>query len=300
MSDAIVKHDLNALVQVASALGDAGDMLPSHINSKGEALAVIMAGAELGLPPMASLRGLHLVKGKVGLDYATMVGLLRRAGYKVQWTEKTDTRAELLLTHHDGTTHTEVWDIARAKKAGLWGQKGPWTSYPEAMLSARCVSSAARAFAGDVLAGCYSMDEVRDIRGDVHEAEDVSVIPREQTYDDPQQAAEKDRVRAVAEGFSAEVLPGLEEAISGAVEEVTEAGDDEQELAAIVKGNTAAMRTWFETHGARYLEVCAHPAATNEKSKVWRRLQNWAKAAGIPVSDVAAFAKASASLKGAS
>ena len=230
MSDAIVRSELGALVKVADALGDAGPMLPKHITTKGAALAVIMAGDELGIPPMAALRGLFLVNGKVGMDYSLMVGLLRRAGYRVVWKDKSDTRCELLLTHPDGTTHTEVWDVDRAKKAKLWGNSGPWSTYPEAMLTARCVSSAARAFAGDGLAGCYSMDEVREISGgtvnmggsEVHVGE---IIDPKDTYEDPKQADEKSRVKAIAEGFCAEVLPNLEERIAQAVQEMQECAE---------------------------------------------------------------------------
>ena len=129
--EAIVRSELGAMVKVADALGDAGPMLPKHITSKGAALAVIMAGDELGIPPMAALRGLFLVNGKVGMDYSLMVGLLRRAGYKVQWREKTAERAELLLTHPDGSTHTEVWDVERAKGSFSFrnGHCAVWSSH---------------------------------------------------------------------------------------------------------------------------------------------------------------------------
>lgn len=293
----IVRSELGALVKVADALGDAGQMLPKHITSKGAALAVIMAGDELGIPPMAAMRGLFLVNGKVGMDYALMVGLLRRAGYRVEWPVKSDTRCELLLTHPDGTTHTEVWDVDRAKKAKLWGNSGPWSTYPEAMLTARCVSSAARAFAGDVLAGCYSMDEVREISGgtapmggsEVHVGE---VIAPEQTYDDPQQAGEKARVRAIAAGFVAEVLPDLEEREGIAVQEMLECDDMDDDGAAAMerKAVTAAHRyaigEWVDHHRDRVHATFAHPATSSDRAKLWLRLRKWAESAGVPVDDV--------------
>ena len=302
MSDAIVRSELGALVKVADALGDAGPMLPKHITSKGAALAVIMAGDELGIPPMAALRGLFLVNGKVGMDYSLMVGLLRRAGYKVQWVAKGPERCELLITHPDGTTHTEVWDVERAKKAKLWGGSGPWSTYPEAMLSARCVSSAARAFAGDVLAGCYSMEEVREISGgtasiggsEVHVAE---IIAPEQTYDDPKQADEKLRVKAIAEGFAAEVLPNIEERIAQAVQEMQECAEvatqdaaaGEMERNAVTASHHFMLREWCRELGPRYIAACDHPACSSAKSKVWLRLRKWAEAARIDADDVKAM-----------
>ena len=303
MSEAMVKaSDLDGLMRVADMLGKAGPMLPAHIKSPGEALAVIMAGAELGIPPMASLRGIHLVKGKVGMDYSLMIGLMRRAGYGVQWVTKSATRCELLLTHRDGTTHAEVWDVERAKKAGLWGGAGSWSNYPEAMLTARCTSSAARAFAGDVLAGCYSMEEVREISGgtasiggsEVHVAE---IIAPEQTYDDPKQADEKLRVKAMAEGFCAEVLPNIEERIAQAVQEMQECAEvatqdaaaGEMERNAVTASHHFMLREWCRELGPRYIAACDHPACSSAKSKVWLRLRKWAEAARIDADDVKAM-----------
>lgn len=298
MTDALVKHtDLHGLMEVAAALGEAGPMLPAHITSKGAALAVIMAGAELGIPPMAALRGIHLVKGKACLDYSLMVGLLRRAHYKVEWPEKSGIRCELRLTHPDGSTHTEVWDVDRAKSAGLWGS-GTWKAYPEAMLSARCVSSAARAFAGDVLAGCYSMDEAREIAGDTHVevVETRPGIPSEQTYDDPKQADEKERVKRIAAAYCEEVIPDLEERQDIAVQEMLECDDLEErggdpadvdrERNAITANHRAALRAWCDEHRPRIASVFAHPATSSAKGKLWLRLRHWAEAAKVPVDDV--------------
>ena len=301
MSEAMVKaSDLDGLMRVADMLGKAGPMLPAHIKSPGEALAVIMAGAELGIPPMAALRGLFLVNGKVGMDYSLMVGLLRRAGYKVQWVAKGPERCELLITHPDGTTHTEVWDVERAKKAKLWGNSGPWSTYPEAMLSARCVSSAARAFAGDVLAGCYSMDEVREISGgtvnmggsEVHVGE---IIDPKDTYEDPKQADEKSRVKAISNAWCLERLPDIEERAAVAVAEMLECEpiDDAEVQAAERKAITASHRyaigDWCREHGTRVREVFAHPATSSDKSKWWNRMRKWADAAGISADDVKAM-----------
>jgi hypothetical protein len=283
------------MLRTASALRTAGGMIPKHLRSEGEILAVIMAGQELGLPPMAALRGLYLVHGKVGLSYDAMVGLLRRAGYRIQWQESTPTRAVLELTHPDGSTHTETWDVERAKTAGLWGS-ATWRKYPDTMLRARCVSSAARAFAGDVLAGCYSVDEVREIsdgRVTGHdEGGDITVTVvddrganADHHYGNPEHDEAKERAVAIAEGFVAEVLPGLEECIAEAAAEMQDAADreaDEAELEAIRNGHYNALCEWVQNHGPRYIEVCsAHPACGNAKSKVYRRLVNWCKEVGI-------------------
>lgn len=299
--EAIVRSELGAMVKVADALGDAGPMLPKHITSKGAALAVIMAGDELGIPPMAALRGLFLVNGKVGMDYSLMVGLLRRAGYKVQWREKTAERAELLLTHPDGSTHTEVWDVERAKKAKLWGGSGPWSTYPEAMLSARCVSSAARAFAGDVLAGCYSMEEVREISGgaaiiggsEVHVAE---VIPEASTYANEEHARARDAAKATADEWTAGKIALLSEATAELVEDLQR--DDAlhpDDRVPIIAGAKSKLRAWCELHAADVASVYAHPGTSGAKRKLWNALLAYAKACDVSDTDMRAWLSGGAS-----
>ena len=54
----------------------------------------------------------------------------------------------------------------------LWNGKDPWKKYPMTMLSARAVTSLGRAFAGEVMYGCYEHDEADEI---MREAEVVSV-----------------------------------------------------------------------------------------------------------------------------
>jgi len=158
--------DVGPALRLAEQLATARGIIPDHLVGKpGNIVAILLTGRELGLPPMASLRGLQVVKGKVGASYDTMVGLLRRAGYRVEWPESGPESATLRLTHPDGSQHEETWDKARATTAGLWGGRGPWSSYPETMLRARAVSSAGRAFAGDVMSGVYSTDEVRELEG---------------------------------------------------------------------------------------------------------------------------------------
>lgn len=154
---AVVQAQTQALelaLKAAAVLKSARGLLPDALKNEGEIVAVLIAGQELGIPAMAALRSLQVVKGKIVISYDMMIALLRRAGYRIEWLTSTATEATLRLTAPDKTTHVETWTEARARKAGLWGQ-GTWGKYPDTMLRARCVSSAARAFAGEVLAGVY-------------------------------------------------------------------------------------------------------------------------------------------------
>lgn len=196
MTSLPVKFDgdnLGALVSLADRLQKAEGMVPKHmIGQPGKILAAILAGQELGVGPMASLRSFHVVEGKPVADYGFWVARLKAAGYRMEWLHKTAEKVTLRLTAPDGMSHTETWDKDRAVRAGLWNGKDNWKKYPETMLSARCVTSAGRAFAAEVMFGCYESDEAEEIR--TVESKDVT----------PTTTVE--HVKNVAEAVGAEAL----------------------------------------------------------------------------------------------
>ena len=153
------------MMELAKMLKGATGLIPEHLRTEGQILATILAGRELGLGPMAAMRGLHVVKGKVGADYSLWVALLKRSNYRVEWVESSAEKVVLKLTDPKGAVHIEKWDKARAQAAGLWNQGQGWQRYPETMLRARAVTSAGRAFAAEVMSGSYSLDELDEIQG---------------------------------------------------------------------------------------------------------------------------------------
>lgn len=151
-------------MEFANAVQRAEGMIPkAYLGNPGKILACVLAGQELGVGPMASLRAFHVVEGKPCADYTFWIARLRAAGYRVEWLSREQERVVLQLTAPNGSKHVETWDKARAVTAGLWNGKDPWKKYPQTMLSARCVTSAGRAFAGEVMFGCYEADEADEI-----------------------------------------------------------------------------------------------------------------------------------------
>jgi len=153
--------DLEALHMI-SALADqlmGSALLPRHIQSKADLVATMLAGWEIGIPPMTSLRGLHLVDGKPQLDYSIMVAQLARAGYETSWKEG-DGWAELTLKK-GSRSHVERYSVEDAKQAGLLGKKN-WRMYQRDMLRARATSRATRSFAAEVMSTCYVSGEIGD------------------------------------------------------------------------------------------------------------------------------------------
>jgi hypothetical protein len=133
-------------------------LLPETIRSASAAVAIMMTGRELGLPPMLSFRAIAIIKGKPTLSAQLMGALIRREGYSYKIVESTNERCVIEFRRRSGEMYSHVFDVADAKRAGLTGDN--WTKYPKAMLFSRCMSAGARAYMPDVIAGMYTTEEL--------------------------------------------------------------------------------------------------------------------------------------------
>lgn len=164
---AIVKHDegahdiasglmprsFNDVARISSALSKARGFVPSsYIGNAPAIAAAIMTGLEVGIGPMQALREIHVIEGKPTLSATMMLALAIRAGVRHQWLRADDEEAHLRLTRAGWEPHEQRFTMADAKRAGLAG-RGNWGKHPAAMLRARCLSAAMRAFCPDVLGG---------------------------------------------------------------------------------------------------------------------------------------------------
>ena len=163
---AVAALSIPEAMQFAEAVAKADGMIPrAYLGNPGKILACVLAGQELGVGPMASLRAFHIVEGKPCAAADFWVARLRAAGYRLDWLKRDNECVSLRLTAPDGSSITETWDKPKAVAAGLWNGKDNWRKYPQAMLSARCITSAGRALAGEVMFGCYELDEADEIAG---------------------------------------------------------------------------------------------------------------------------------------
>ena len=139
------------------------------IRDASQAIVKIMAGQELGMPPVASMRGIHVFEGHVELSGATMAGLLKASGrYRIRTrTPLDDTlKAEIeFFERVDGqweSVGVSRYSLEEAKRAGLLGKKN-WQTAPADMLWNRAMSRGWRRYCQDVgLAPVYAPGEVRE------------------------------------------------------------------------------------------------------------------------------------------
>ena len=152
---------------IATAVKNAG-MAPRGLDTPAKVLVALMAGAEVGLPPMATLKFTMVVNGIPTLYGDGPISLVLRSGQlKAQRSgvegEGDDRFAwyEAERKGVEGVTRSE-YSVADAKRAKLWGKQGPWTTNPDRMQFFRARAFVLRDVFGDILGGFRIFEEVQD------------------------------------------------------------------------------------------------------------------------------------------
>ena len=181
MTNSMVVYERMAELQTAAnamhASGYFGD-----VKSQAQAMVKVMAGAEIGLPPFASMSGIHIVNGKPTLGanlIATLVKNDPRYDYRVK---RSDNEACVLTWYEGGKPVGEsMFTIQEANAAGLTS-KQTWKAYASDMLFARALTRGARRYAPGIFGGApvYTPDEMgvdTDEDGHIVQGEVVNVTP---------------------------------------------------------------------------------------------------------------------------
>lgn len=180
---AIVPHTFAEVVTMCEALARA-EIAPNSLRGKVMDMAmVIMTGAEVGLPPMASLRLYTTWDGVPRLMAEGMRAIILQSP-AIEYFEMgtcDDSHATWIAKRRGRPEKSVTWTVERAKKAGLWDKKnrdgspGVWQRYTQDMLNARASMQLARIIAPDVVAGMVALEEARD--GDFIDAQSVEAKP---------------------------------------------------------------------------------------------------------------------------
>jgi hypothetical protein len=149
--------------QIAQSLARTSFVPASLAGKPADITAAILAGQELGLQPMATLRSMDVIQGTPALRAHAMRGLVQSHGHEVEVVESTPTRC-VMRGRRKGAENwqTVTWDLERAAKLGLTG-KSEWKKQPQTMLVARATGEICRLVASDALyAMPYAAEELRD------------------------------------------------------------------------------------------------------------------------------------------
>lgn len=151
--------------QIAQSLAQTS-FVPASLRGKPQDItAAILAGQELGLQPMATLRSLDVIQGTPALRAHAMRGLVQSHGHKIQVMESTDKVCRMRgrrKDEGDDDWQTVEWTIEQAQQLGLMS-KDQWKKQPKNMLVARATGVICRLVAADVLfAMPYASEELGD------------------------------------------------------------------------------------------------------------------------------------------
>lgn len=172
---------LGEAVTIAKLVAE-GNALPDCRNA-GVALLKILAGAEMGFGPFASLTGVDVIEGKPSVGAHLKAAAIRRSERydysiveqdeegtvcEVAFWERTDftggTRRKFCAGwHQQGSVRmTRELADARGLSKGKSGTKSNWATSPADMLFARCITKGYKRYCPDISGGArtYDADEL--------------------------------------------------------------------------------------------------------------------------------------------
>jgi hypothetical protein len=160
MNTEIQRYQIGNPLTVAEHFAKSGLFEDSKDMSK--ALVKILAGRELGLPDMASMTGIHIIKGKPVLGANLIASLIKGSQkYDYRVVQLNDKVCHLDFYERNTKIGESVFTIEDAQKAGTMNIQ----KFPKNMLFARAISNGAKWFCPDVFNGqtVYSEGELDEV-----------------------------------------------------------------------------------------------------------------------------------------
>jgi hypothetical protein len=156
---ALAASEWDAIKEQAAMLVKTG-FLPPTIKNPEQALAIIMTGRELNIPPMAALNNINVIQGKPTISPQLMLALINRSGQRDNLEIVTGAEGAIVTMKRRGRSpYVARFGPAEAKAMGLAG-KDNYNKQAGTMYQWRAVAMAARTVFPDVILGLYTPDEM--------------------------------------------------------------------------------------------------------------------------------------------
>jgi len=211
----ISNWNLQQVVELGAVLAKSGYF--KDVRDGGQAVVKILYGQELGVSPIAAMRGVFIdERGGISLSAGLISAMILRSGtylYKVLQANADACEIEFL---RDGETigvvkltmaeaRTSKMNQQWSKDDKAWKEKHTWNSYPSDMLFARTITRGARRFCPDVFLGpVYVPDELDSNAPYEVVTSNVPKLPAHQVDQLPAQA----EATGTSEASSAPSAPG--------------------------------------------------------------------------------------------
>lgn len=154
-----IKLTLDETIKLADVFAQSG--LFSDIKGAAQAVTKIIAGRELGFPPIASMTGIYIVKGRVTMSANLIAAAIQRSGkYSYRVVEMTNKVCIINFYEQQQQIGTSTFDEKDAQDAGLLNNDN-WKKFRRNMLFARALTNGARWFTPEIFGGLiYTPDEL--------------------------------------------------------------------------------------------------------------------------------------------
>ena len=184
-------------LQHAQAVAQSSLIPDGYRNQPANILWAMDLADALNIPFPQVMQTMVVMRGRMTMSADLMAAVVRRAGHKLRVREQGMAVTAVLIRQDDPDYEfTATWDEAKARQAGLWGQRGPWSLYPAQMLRSRAITEVCRQGASDALAGTvYTAEELEDSTGP--DAPSPATTTNSTGPDAPTAASPKDRSRAL-------------------------------------------------------------------------------------------------------
>lgn len=144
-------------------------MVPRQYQGKPQdVLVCVQWGYEMGLAPMQALQNIAVINGKPSVYGDAAMALVQASPVCEDIEEYFEDEgtpnpvAVCVAKRKNRKPVTARFSVEDAKRAGLWGKQGPWTSYPKRMMQMRARGFALRDAFPDVLKGLITVEEAQD------------------------------------------------------------------------------------------------------------------------------------------
>lgn len=162
-------------------------LLPQTIDSPEKAIAIILKGSELGIPPMLAFSHLNIIKGKPTISSELMLALIYKnlPGVTINFTRIDNTGCEIEACRPGCAVTTFKFTQEDAKSAQLL-DKEVWKLYPRSMYRSRCISEMARSIFPDIIMGCSYTPEELGVYSYGDNEEFIESQPKKKSLFDPE------------------------------------------------------------------------------------------------------------------
>jgi hypothetical protein len=154
-----------------------------------KAIVKIQAGQELGIPPVAAMTTIHVIKGKPSLGAQAIAALIKKSEkYDYRIREMSGSICTVEMFEKINGKYESIGKTSFTEKDAKRAGTGNMSKFPRNMLFARCISNAVKWYAPDlIITGCYTPEELSGGQFDTDEngepvyaeAEVIEEIPQE-------------------------------------------------------------------------------------------------------------------------